>query len=108
MKNTMKRILATLLAFTLVLSLVALTSCSSGKSDFAAGDAGIVENGYGGGFSSDGSDYKDTVLGEENRKIIKNVNESVQTDDFAQFFQRDVATRATRSKRKQKATNAQN
>ena len=86
MKNTMKRILATLLAFTLVLSLVALTSCSSGKSDFAAGDAGMFENGYGGGFSSDGSDYKDTVLGEENRKIIKNVNESVQTDDFDAFL----------------------
>ncbi|MBP3401665.1 MAG: DUF4349 domain-containing protein [Clostridia bacterium] len=86
MKNTMKRILATLLAFTLVLSLVALTSCSSGKSDFAAGDAGMIENGYGGGFSSDGSDYKDTVLGEENRKIIKNVNESVQTDDFDAFL----------------------
>jgi len=86
MKNAIKRILASILTFTLILSLIALTSCSSKNGSLMAGDAGMIENGYGGGFASDSNGFKDTVLGEENRKIIKNVNESVQTDDFDGFL----------------------
>lgn len=85
-KTIIKRTLTSLLTLVIILSLVTLVSCSK-SSNYMAGDAGVAENnGYGGGYTSDVNGKVNTVLDEENRKIIKNVNESVQTDDFDGFL----------------------
>lgn len=85
MKNTIKKTLVILLALTMILSLSFLASCSKSNS-YMGGDAGVPENGYGGGYATDADGKENTVLDEENRKIIKNVNESVQTDNFDVFL----------------------
>ena len=85
MKNTIKKTLVMLLAAAMIMSLALLASCSK-SSNYMPGDAAIAENGYGGSYASDVAGKENAVLGEENRKIIKNVNESVQTDNFDGFL----------------------
>ncbi len=78
MKRT--RIFA-IIAATLTLILI-LTSCSKSfdKNDVAPGDAGY--DGYGGGKGENAA----TDIISEDRKIIKTVNESVQTDSYDDFI----------------------
>lgn len=82
MKSAFKKILATLAVLTLILSITALTSCSKSM----GGDSSAkLENEYG-GYSPEYNGKDNTVVEGENRKIIKNVNESVQTDRFDDFL----------------------
>ena len=84
MKNIMRKTAVILLAIVMILSIAAITSCS--KADKNMGSApGMMENGYG-GMSPDYNGKENTVLEGENRKIIKNVSESVQTDKFDDFL----------------------
>ncbi len=84
MKNIIKRTLVMLLALTMILSLALLNSCSKADGNMM-GAAGDVGNGYG-GYSPEYDGKESTVVEGENRKIIKNVNESVQTDEFDAFL----------------------
>ncbi len=84
MKNIIRKTAVILLAIVMILSIAAITSCS--KADKNMGSApGMMENGYG-GMSPDYDGKGNTVLEGENRKIIKNVSESVQTDKFDDFL----------------------
>ncbi len=82
----MKRIITTITAaFIIVIMLLAASSCS--KSYDKVGDAGYggAENGYTGGSMDKGDGLANENL-ETDRKIIKNVNESVQTDKYDDFL----------------------
>lgn len=84
MKNIIRKTAVMLLALVMIFSLAAITSCS--KADKNMGSApGMMENGYG-GMSPDYDGKDNAVLSGENRKIIKNVSESVQTDKFDDFL----------------------
>ncbi|MBE6532845.1 MAG: DUF4349 domain-containing protein [Ruminococcaceae bacterium] len=82
MKNNFRKISAIFAVLAVILSLFLMTSCSKS----AVGDAfGGAENGYG-GYAPENNGKDNTVIEGENRKIIKNVNESVQTDKFDDFL----------------------
>ena len=82
MKNNFRKISAIFAVLAVILSLILMTSCSKS----AGGDAlGGAENGYG-GYAPENNGKDNTVIEGENRKIIKNVNESVQTDKFDDFL----------------------
>ena len=82
MKNAFKKMLATLAVLAIIFALTALTSCSK---SMTGGAPDKMENGYG-GYSPEFDGKENTVIEGENRKIIKNVNESVQTDKFDEFL----------------------
>lgn len=83
MKNSIKKTLSTIV--TVILTIVLLASCGYAGDKNMAGSVGGAENGYGGAYP-DYAGKENTVIEGENRKIIKNVNESVQTDAFDAFL----------------------
>lgn len=83
MKRSTKRTLS--IVITVILTIALLASCSSVGDKNMAGSVGGAENGYGGVYP-DYDGKENTVIEGENRKIIKNVNESVQTDTFDAFL----------------------
>ena len=83
MKRSTKRTLS--IVITVILTIALLASCSSAGDKNMAGSVGGAENGYGGVYP-DYDGKENTVIEGENRKIIKNVNESVQTDAFDAFL----------------------
>ena len=84
MKNNNKKFAGLIVSIATLCTVLLLVSCSSSDKGHG-GNAGSVDNGYG-GMTPNYSEKEDTVLDDENRKIIKNVNESVQTDDFDGFM----------------------
>lgn len=81
-KNTIKKMSALLLS---VIVILAFASCAKAY-DNVAGDAGYGKGDY---YTGGAPESSNTVLDENqenNRKIIKNVNESVQTDKYDDFL----------------------
>ena len=82
----MKRICKTIvLSLILAVALLTAPSCARAYENAADGDIGGADNGYTGGAPEKGESLVDENL-ETNRKIIKNVNESVQTDKYDDFL----------------------
>lgn len=78
-----KRLILTLI---LVLALVFTVSCGSGDNDYGADRGDYEADWSGGAFGDKNESTGESLVGESNRKIIKTVTETVETEDYDGFI----------------------
>ncbi len=75
-----------ILTFILALALVFTVSCGSGGDDYGASRGDYEEDWSGGALGDKYESTSDSLVGETDRKIIKTVTETVETEDYDGFI----------------------